>query len=224
MLIKLSQELLANAEIKIEKFRNGENASQAGAFSHGEKLRFAVHVPREFGARGVVLRLQRDGEGDRDMAFDPCGGGDYELEIELSTLGEGLYWYTILFLRGEDTLFASSVDNVSFKLLPREGSRFRLLVYEEDFATPEWFRGGTMYQIFPDRFFRSNKCERRADAENEENWSAPISQFGAVPGADVKNDLFYGGDLYGVCEKLDYLKDLGHCYISEPHIQIIFKP
>lgn len=220
MLIKLSQELLANAEIKVEKIINGENASHYGAFSLKKEIKFVARIPREFGVREVVLRLQRDGEGDTDMAFDPCGEGTFELNLELSGLGEGLYWYTVLFLRGEDTLFATTEDNVNIKLSPCEGNRFRLLVYEEDFTTPEWFRGGTMYQIFPDRFFKSSRSKRREDATNEEDWNAPISQFGSVPGADVKNDLFYGGDLFGVAEKLDYLKELG---ITVIYLNPIFK-
>lgn len=209
MLVKLKKELTANAEIKLEKFSKGENASLRGAFSQSEELHFKAFAPRVFGVRDAVLRLSRDGEGDVDFPFESKGGGEFELRLKLSRLGEGLYWYTVLFLRGEDTLFASSIDNVNFRLLPNEGNRFRLLIYEEGFTTPEWFWGQTMYQIFPDRFFSSGKGEKRDDAEYEKNWYAPISQFGHVPGADVKNNLFYGGDLFGIAEKLDYLESLG---------------
>ena len=209
MLVKLNSELCANAEISLEKFTEKENASLRGAFSQSETLGFKVTAPRVCGVRDVVLRISRDGECDTDYPFEVAGAGEFSLTLPLSSLGEGLYWYTILFLRGEDTLFASSIDNVNYKLLPCEGNRFRLLVYEDGFTTPEWFHGGTMYQIFPDRFAKSGRSPRRDDAEYEENWYAPISQFGHIPGADVKNNLFYGGDLYGICEKLDYLESLG---------------
>ena len=39
------------------------------------------------------------------------------------------------------------------ELNEKAGSRFRLLVYEKDFNTPESFGKGVMYQIFTDRFF-----------------------------------------------------------------------
>lgn len=220
MLVKLIDELCANAEISIEKFTKGENASLRGAFSQSEKLEFVARVPRVFGVRDVVLRILRDEEKDRDIPFEPNNDGTYELSLDLSQLGEGLYWYTIIFLRGEDTLFANSVDNVNFRLLPMDCERFRLLVYEEGFTTPQWFCGGTMYQIFPDRFFSSKKSPRRDDAEYEEDWNSPISQFGTVPGANVKNNLFYGGDLFGVCEKLDYLQSLG---VTVIYLNPIFK-
>lgn len=209
MLIKLHNELTADAEIVLEKFTDKENASLRGAFSQSETLCLKASVPRIFGVREVVLRIRRDGEEDRDIPFETNSEGAFSLELSLEKLGVGLYWYCVLFLRGENTMFTDSVNNVEFSLLPNEGARFRLLVYEDGFKTPEWFHGTTMYQIFPDRFFKSEKSPRREDAENEDDWYAPISQFGREPGAPVKNDLFYGGDLYGISEKLDYLEELG---------------
>ncbi len=220
MLLKLHDELTANAEITLEKFIGTENASLRGAFSQSEKLTFRACVPSVFGVRDVALRIRRDGGAGWDIPFDPKGEGEFCLEVDLGALGEGLYWYTVVFLRGEQTLFCDSVDNVHFRLLTKEGAYFRLLVYEKDFTTPEWFRGATMYQIFPDRFAKSGKVERRSDCVYEEDWDAPISQYGAYPGADVKNNLFYGGDLYGICEKLDHLKSLG---VTVIYLNPIFK-
>ncbi len=220
MLIKLHNELAAGAEIKLEKFVNGENASLRGAFSQSQEITFVARAPRVFGVRDVVLRFRRDGEGDRDFAFTPDGYGSFVLKLPLENFGEGLYWYSVLFLRGEDTLFSDSIDNVNFNLTKNEGARFRLLVHDDEYNTPDWFKGGVMYQIFPDRFFSSGKGERREDGEYEEDWYAPISQYGTHPGADVKNNLFYGGDLYGVCEKLSYLESLG---VTVIYLNPVFK-
>ena len=63
-------------------------------------------------------------------------------------------------------------------------------------TTPEWVQDAIFYQIFPDRFARS------ADESNDyltfEAWDSPPTLHG-----------FKGGDLYGIAERLDYLKDLG---------------
>ena len=59
---------------------------------------------------------------------------------------------------------------------------------------PDWVQDAIFYQIFPDRFARSN---RMPDLDFEP-WEAPPTYHG-----------FKGGDLYGVAEKLDYLQDLG---------------
>lgn len=54
-----------------------------------------------------------------------------------------------------------------------EGSRWRLTVCRENCDTPLWLRGGTMYQIFPDRFCRSGKTslpENKPAAEYHSRW------------------------------------------------------
>jgi alpha-glucosidase len=78
------------------------------------------------------------------------------------------------------------------------------------FSTPNWAKGAVMYQIFVDRFYNGNSENDVKDREyiyigepvrKVEDWNE-------MPHAmDVRR--FYGGDLQGVMEKLDYLQDLG---------------
>jgi neopullulanase len=63
-------------------------------------------------------------------------------------------------------------------------------------TTPDWVQDAIFYQIFPDRFSRSERYPARALPF--EVWDSPPTPHG-----------FKGGDLYGVAERLDYLKDLG---------------
>lgn len=63
--------------------------------------------------------------------------------------------------------------------------------------TPEWVKNAVFYQIFPDRFRRSDQT-RHARGIKLKDWGAPPEEQG-----------YQGGDLYGIVEKLDYLKDLG---------------
>ena len=122
--------------------------------------------------------------------------------------------------RGNDTLCSDTDDNVHFTLGKDAGRQFRLLIYADGFRTPEWFKGGVMYQIFTDRFAKSGKSPLRQDVCNESDWYAPISQFAEKPGDPLKNDLFYGGDLYGISEKLAYLKELG---VTVLYLNPVFK-
>jgi glycosidase len=62
-------------------------------------------------------------------------------------------------------------------------------------TTPDWVRHAIFYQIFPDRFARS---ERVPKPDNLEPWESPPTIYG-----------YKGGDLLGVAEHLDYLEDLG---------------
>lgn len=203
---------------RIEKTVLGEDASNLGAFSFGTRIRIRVYTPRTLGAAAVVLRLQRDGEADTDRALSFVlseGGTDiYEITLDTALLcGEdrhGLFYYEFLFVRGLDTLFTSSVNNVDFTLCEHSASRFRLLVHTPDFVPPSWFAGGFMYHIFVDRFCRgAGNAPLRKGAKLEPDWDNGIPQYAAYPGAPLANDLFFGGNLWGVVEKLDYLQRLG---------------
>ena len=61
--------------------------------------------------------------------------------------------------------------------------------------TPDWVRDAVFYQIFPDRFARSERVHKPGPLEP---WDTPPTAHG-----------FKGGDLLGVVEHLDYLQELG---------------
>jgi len=78
------------------------------------------------------------------------------------------------------------------------------------FKTPDWAKGAVFYQIFVDRFCNGDKSNDVLDREYSYVGSHVhrIEDWNKIPDAmDVGN--FYGGDLQGVMNKLDYLKDLG---------------
>ncbi len=221
MIIRMSAKLTANAKIKIEKYSGDKNVSVHGAFSDAEKIKWVVKCDRQYGATGVTMRLHRDGAPDRDMHLEWVGEGTYEITLKMSDLGVGLYFYTFLVKRGRSVLFTNTYNNVNFTMGDKAGKYFMLTVYDRNFTTPKWFHGGTMYQIFPDRFAKSGRARQdRQDAVYEQNWSAPISQYALYPGGPLENNLFYGGDLYGVAEKLEYLKSMG---VTILYLNPIFK-
>jgi len=63
--------------------------------------------------------------------------------------------------------------------------------------TPNWVRNAVFYQIFPDRFAKGED-PKLARGLQLKPW-----------GADPAEQGFQGGNLYGVIDKLDYLKELG---------------
>lgn len=63
------------------------------------------------------------------------------------------------------------------------------------YHVPEWVNEAVVYQIFPDRF-------HNGDPTNDPEGVLP---WGELP----RWDTFFGGDLQGIIEKLDYLEDLG---------------
>ena len=203
---------------RIQKTVSGEDASNLGAFSFGTVITFTLHLPRRLGAAAVVLRLWRDGGAfcDTPLSFVSTDGGVdvYRTEIDTAALCDdsdsGLFYYHFLLVRGMDTLFTDSHNNVDFTLSQKEGHAFRLLVHTADFTTPDWFAGATMYHIFVDRFCRGKgPTPLRQGATLDPDWEGGIPQYAPYPGAPLANDRFFGGNLWGVIEKLDYLRSLG---------------
>ena len=78
------------------------------------------------------------------------------------------------------------------------------------FSTPDWAKGAVMYQIFTDRFCKGDKTN---DVEDREyyyigGYSRKVTDWNKYPDTMGVRE-FYGGDLQGVIDKLDYLQELG---------------
>jgi len=226
MLAKLYTEIDDSSQIRIKKFIGAEDVSSLGALPCGAVVTFEVSVPSRLGVSGVVLRIRRDGREDRDVAFEHVGSGNvhdvYSYSLDTEALcgkeGCGLFYYELLLLRGLHTLFTDTSNNLDFTLSEHEGARFRLLIYKKDYRTPESFGSGVMYQIFTDRFFRGESDMARSvpvrdGAIINPDWDHGIPQFAARNGDPLGNNMFFGGNLWGIAEKLDYLCSLGVTYI-----------
>lgn len=85
---------------------------------------------------------------------------------------------------------------------------FQIAVYLPENPPPAWVRGQVVYQIFPDRFARGGNPDQRGKSrcyQYETLWL----DWGQLPEHPPKGRDFYGGNLRGVIDKLDYLEALG---------------
>ncbi|MES3024313.1 MAG: alpha-amylase family glycosyl hydrolase [Pseudomonadota bacterium] len=97
--------------------------------------------------------------------------------------------------------------------------RFRQTVYVKDFSVPGWARDAVYYYIFPERFRNGDKRNdpkpgiaryQDKNVEFHKNWLDQPYRPGSGDGSDAHaNNDFFGGDLRGVIDKLDYIKSLG---------------
>jgi glycosidase len=102
---------------------------------------------------------------------------------------------------------------------------FQVTAYDPAFQTPEWLRQANVYQIFPDRFrngdLTNDYCRPGSTAGCptfygdqtpllREPWNTAIGDPRAAgPFQGQWGTQFYGGDLKGIEQKLDYLQSLG---------------
>ena len=79
------------------------------------------------------------------------------------------------------------------------------------FHTPEWAKGAVMYQIFTDRFYNGDRSNDVLT--NEYHYMGKnvrfVDNWNRVPFSKWDGCEFYGGDLQGVLDKMDYLQTLG---------------
>src|SRR6185437_547066 len=78
------------------------------------------------------------------------------------------------------------------------------------FRTPDWMKNGVMYQIFPDRFYDGDTSNDVTNGQYSyagcatERHAWGTSVFPKVKGC--RTEVFFGGDLAGIDQKLSYIK------------------
>ncbi len=100
------------------------------------------------------------------------------------------------------------------------GLPYQITVYDPGFYTPEWMRNAVVYQIFPDRFRNGDPSNDPTDPaitfyDNQhpimhQTWNeSPVDPRQPGMYQNQWNLDFFGGDLAGITEELDYLQSLG---------------
>ena len=194
-----------------------------GSVQMGEEIHFRLVLPRSFCCTGTILMIRRDDENfiEKPMTWAGMCGDDCEIwDITTSIDREGLYWYHFDYCSSYGRSSILEIMDGVGGFVGSFGAKndWQLTVYEKKFTTPDWLKGGIIYQIFPDRFYNSGKEKSnvptdrvlRSDWGNEPEWK-PTAQ------GKVLNNDFFGGDLKGIEEKLTYLKELGvNCIYLNP--------
>lgn len=162
----------------------------------------------------VVLRF-RTGRNNVDAVYLVYNGERCKMQVERSDDLFDYYAYTIsevtadidyyyMVLAGNVTCYYNKLGtqkdlnpDYNFQIAP-------------GFSVPKWARGAVFYQIFVDRFYNgdpSNDVEDNEYCYIGEGTRKVRNWFKYPDNMDVRS--FYGGDLQGVKDKLDYLQGLG---------------
>ena len=175
------------------------NPSEPGAY---DNISICIRVAKDDVDRVEILHGKNYSEATllrkyhSDYYFDY-----YKIFTDISNV---VFRYVFRISKGKETVYYDRVG-VSDGIRVFQG--FEII---PDFKTPDWAKGAIMYQIFVDRFCRGDSSNDVLDDEyiylgvpctRTTDWYEYPSNF------DV--GYFYGGDLQGVMNKLDYLKSLG---------------
>ena len=181
---------------------------------HSDETEF-YHSPLEPEAGDIVRIRFRAAKDDAEEVALICGDQRIILEKETSTDVFDYYMTEIVaetetiryyfeVRKGEEVViynrrgaFNDTREQYQFAIVP-------------GFKTPDWAKGAVMYQIYTDRICNGDLSN---DVQTEEYYYIndtvkKVEDWSEVP-ATLDVGRFYGGDLQGVWDKLDYLQGLG---------------
>jgi len=134
---------------------------------------------------------------------------NYEFIIDdLNELGLYFYYFKLKFY--DFVLYGYMDENCELAFsfsAPQEPRMYQITVTKQ--RNSQTKISGIIYHIFVDRFFKYGSVLPSRNAVMIKNWESEIPEYPKYPGAYMKNNTFFGGNLYGIIQKLGYLKSLG---------------
>ena len=185
-----------------------------GAKPSSVTLRLEIADPVTETARLANLKLRRRGAVWSVAYRTPAKPSivSYAFRVKV---GRRTVWY------GDDNSGTDTTKGGLGRTTSSRGDAFKITVFDRSFTTPAWLQGAVVYEIFVDRFRngdRSNDYCRAGSTSGcpvfygdipailHPTWNEPLEDSRAT---NVFNRDFFGGDLEGVTQQLDYLKSFG---------------
>src|SRR5438552_2782247 len=167
------------------------------------------------GSASKRLKMRRHGALWSAALRTPATPGILSYSFRVQPVRGRIVWY------GDDDSSTDIHKGGTGRASSFEPDGFKLTVYAASFTTPSWLQGAVVYEIFPDRFRNGDPandyCRSGSStgcptfygsiqATGHATWNELLEDSRAT---GVFNRDFFGGDLQGVTQELDYLKGLG---------------
>src|SRR5579872_5421356 len=138
----------------------------------------------------------------RRVSSDPTGRFDYWQGTVPASGSQKHYRFEIR--DGSATAWLNAAGITSRE--PSSGDFFII----PGFKTPAWMKNGVMYQIFPDRFYDGDRSNDIANGQytyagcvtERHPWGTSVTPRAR----GCRSEVFFGGDLAGIDQKLSYIK------------------
>ena len=182
-----------------------------GAVCTDQKITLSLHLPKSMVARKVKVVLFPAAEGEvesRPLLLEEVGLNSNIYRAVVSYPKPCVWFYhfeaecdghTATIMRGHDG-----------NAIVGSGGGWQITVYDKNMRSPGCMGDGVIYQIFPDRFAASGKEKTGLPKDRmlQKEWDA-IPEWKPNDAGKVLNNDYFGGDLAGIMDKLDYLAGLG---------------
>ncbi len=193
--------------------RNTDYRFPFGAVAAGTDIRFTIRLSKTVSHDSpqlfVFLADQWDTPKIYPMKMSQCDSSSNLYSIVYKAGEPGLFFYCFHVMEnGKETYICKNRTGRGV-FMPSRGNLWQLTVYARDYQTPEFLKGGVIYQIFPDRFYNSGTEKKDVPSDRKIIPWGSIPQYLPDENGEVTNSDYAGGDLKGIEEKLPYLESLG---------------
>lgn len=178
-----------------------------------EKYVITLQIAEDYGylenARVIINQQKQSNEREICMNYVETKNGICSFSCNVDFSSVGIYYFCIkISINNKEKTIKNDVINKCASITDTDCPYWTITVYDDDFKVPDWAKGKIMYQIFPDRFNKSDNYVPIPIAERT------TKQWGEIPNWDIDkdgkihNNDYFMGNLKGIEEKLDYLKEL----------------
>lgn len=199
---------------KVSFIHGGKNGSSS-AYEISEAGKIRIQLPRLLGVVSASVRIFDESLEHTVTVLSASwcdledGYDVYEVNVDLVDLGVGLYFFGIELAAQCGMLYGrKSGRDLVFSADDTTHSLYQLSVSDFKYSKSDNKLGGVIYHIFVDRFNRGGDVMPKPGTVTDDSWQV-IPEYPLYNGAPLKNNHFYGGTLWGVADKLDYIKSLG---------------
>jgi alpha-glucosidase len=165
----------------------------------GQTITLKVRVPNSYHFEKAFIRVYEDGEPrSYELKRGKSTASEIWLEVKIKVVNLHTIYRFVFVAKGKyEWLNAFGLADHDV----HSNNDFRIIAVPK---YPDWIRSSVFYQIFPDRFARSGQVAKIPSWAHPREWNELPQGRGEHTGSE-----FFGGDLKGVEQHLDHIKDLG---------------
>jgi glycosidase len=173
---------------------------------NGKKYKISINLPMNIGWIDYINFVVEKGNEKQYFPMkhikNEKGNIYFETYVDLET--RAIYNYYFDFKVNNKIKYITKDNSIKEHISREDKSKMSV-----NFCAPDWAKGKIMYHIFIDRFNRGSK-EKLKEMPRRTIYNSFDDDMILGPNKDgIWNADFYGGDLLGIIEKLDYIRSLG---------------
>ncbi|WP_019552928.1 4-alpha-glucanotransferase [Propionispira raffinosivorans] len=198
-----------------------------GAVRAKSSIKLSLDVNMRGNISSIFVRIWQESSGEKLVPMSTVSSGTdcdhYTCEIMVPDKGCLLWYYFVIVTATKSFFYGNNMEHLGGvgQCYDHVPPSFQITVFNIGAKTPDWFKHSVMYQIFPDRFYRrGDKLISKKGAVIHANWEDAPCYYKDVDTKEIVAYDFFGGNLTGIIEKLQYLKELG---ISVIYLNPIFE-